>query len=107
MRWTADQHDAWKAREAARANDQRAKADATRLTDDPGATTRSVYASAGRPVPQAASGAASSAPIYPLVGLCRAAGLPEAALICFLHLRREGTPDEIPAIPTLAEALVV
>ena len=77
MRWTADQHDAWKAREAARANDQRAKADAAKLTEDPDATTRLVYALAGRPVAQAASGEASSAPIYPLVGLCRAAGLPE------------------------------
>ncbi len=75
-RWTADQHDAWKAREAARANDQRAKADAAKLTDAPGAQPP-MSASAGRPVPQAASGEASSAPIYPLVGLCRAAGLPE------------------------------
>lgn len=73
MRWTADQHDAWKAREAARANDQRPKADAAKLTDG----SLGANAAAGRPVPQAASGAASRAPIYPLVGLCRAAGLPE------------------------------
>ena len=74
MRWTADQHDAWKAREASRANNQRPSADAANRPTPPETKPPTMARRADR-TPGGAE--AVRAPIYPLVGLCRAAGLPE------------------------------